>query len=168
MISGGFFFVRKFVCKRREIIGKFLFQRFDALSHRSSGNSINVSDNMGVVSKTSTPLSGSFENMGVANFGGVADNFKKIQSGRGRGLAGGSQSPLGKFWCKQKSFFFLQIFFKFFSFSVSNSRTLSNTLPRKKSSETYSESPVLDDWEQKLLGKKSVVPYSGKFCMTVA
>jgi len=33
-------------------------------------------------------------------------------------------------------------------------------LPRKKSSETYSESPVLDDWEQKLLGKKSVVPYS--------
>ena len=27
----------------------------------------------------------------------------------------------------------------------------------------YSESPVLDDWEQKLLGKKSVVPYSGKF-----
>jgi len=145
MISGGFFFVRKFVCKRREIIGKFLFQRFDALSHRSSGNSINVSDNMGVVSKTSTPLSGSFENMGVANFGGVADNFKKIQSGRGRGLAGGSQSPL-----------------------VSNSRTLSNTLPRKKSSETYSESPVLDDWEQKLLGKKSVVPYSGKFCMTVA
>ena len=37
---------------------------------------------------------------------------------------------------------------------------MSNTLPRKKSSETYSESPVLDDWEQKLLGKKSVLPYS--------
>ena len=64
--------------------------------------------------------------------------------------------------------FFSYPFFYFFSFSVSNSRTLSNTLPRKKSSETYSESPVLDDWEQKLLGKKSVVPYSGKFCMTVA
>ena len=51
------------------------------------------------------------------------------------------------------------IFFLFI-FAVSNSRTLSNTLPRKKSSETYSESPVLDDWEQKLLGKKSVLPYS--------
>merc|ERR1719510_429852 len=114
--------------------------RFDALSHRSSGNSINVSDNMGVVSNTSTPVSGSFENMGVTtNLSNVADNInKKIQSGRGRGLAGGSQSPL-----------------------VSNSRNLSNTLPRKKSSENYSESPVLDDWEQKLLGKKSVVPYSG-------
>jgi len=111
--------------------------RFDALSHRSSGNSINVSENMGVVSNTSTPLNGSFENMGVANLSSVTDNVKKIHSGRGRGLAGGSQSPL-----------------------VSNSRTLSNTLPRKKSSETYSESPVLDDWEQKLLGKKSVLPYS--------
>ena len=51
-------------------------------------------------------------------------------------------------------------FFFLFIFAVSNSRTLSNTLPRKKSSETYSESPVLDDWEQKLLGKKSVLPYS--------
>ena len=69
--------------------------RFDALSHRSSGNSINVSENMGVVSNTSTPLNGSFENMGVANLSSVTDNVKKIHSGRGRGLAGGSQSPLG-------------------------------------------------------------------------
>ena len=52
---------------------------------------------MGVVSNTSTPVSGSFENMGVTtNLSNVADNInKKIQSGRGRGLAGGSQSPLG-------------------------------------------------------------------------
>ena len=69
--------------------------RFDALSHRSSGNSINVSENMGVVSNTSTPLNGSFENMGVANLSSVTDNVKKIHSGRGRGLAAGSQSPLG-------------------------------------------------------------------------
>ena len=73
----------------------FLNFRFDALSHRSSGNSINVSENMGVVSNTSTPLNGSFENMGVANLSSVTDNVKKIHSGRGRGLAGGSQSPLG-------------------------------------------------------------------------
>ena len=50
--------------------------RFDALSHRSSGNSLNVSENMGVVSKTSTPLSGSLENLGGGellrkNFGGA-------------------------------------------------------------------------------------------------
>ena len=112
--------MRKFVCKRRVIIGKFLFQRFDALSHRSSGNSINVSDNMGVVSKTSTPLSGSFENMGVANFGGVADNFKKIQSGRGRGLAGGSQSPLGKFFIQSEFFRDFSKYFFIFSFEFKN------------------------------------------------
>ena len=52
------------------------FFRFDALSHRSSGNSLNVSENMGVVSKTSTPLSGSLENLGGGellrkNFGGA-------------------------------------------------------------------------------------------------
>ena len=40
------------------------FFRFDALSHRSSGTSLNVSENLGVVSKTSTPLSGSLENLG--------------------------------------------------------------------------------------------------------
>ena len=67
------------------------------MSHRSSGNSINVSENMGVVSNTSTPLNGSFENMGVANLSSVTDNVKKIHSGRGRGLAGGSQSPLGMY-----------------------------------------------------------------------
>ena len=52
---------------------------------------------MGVVSNTSTPVSGSFENMGVTtNLSNMAENInKKIQSGRGRGLAGGSQSPLG-------------------------------------------------------------------------
>jgi len=39
---------------------------FDALSHRSSRSSINVAkvDNLGTVSNTSTPLSGSLENMG--------------------------------------------------------------------------------------------------------
>ena len=79
------------------VVKKIFFSnfRFDALSHRSSGNSINVSENMGVVSNTSTPLNGSFENMGVANLSSVTDNVKKIHSGRGRGLAGGSQSPLG-------------------------------------------------------------------------
>ena len=46
------------------------------MSHRSSGNSLNVSENMGVVSKTSTPLSGSLENLGGGellrkNFGGA-------------------------------------------------------------------------------------------------
>ena len=79
-------------CKKDFFFSNF---RFDALSHRSSGNSINVSENMGVVSNTSTPLNGSFENMGVANLSSVTDNVKKIHSGRGRGLAGGSQSPLG-------------------------------------------------------------------------
>lgn len=58
---------------------------------------------------------------------------KNINSARGRGLASGSQSPL-----------------------VTNSRTLSSTLPRKN---TGGESVILDDWEQKLLGKKSAVPY---------
>ena len=38
--------------------------RFDALSHRSSGSSLNVANNLGTVSKTSTPLSGSLENLG--------------------------------------------------------------------------------------------------------
>ena len=39
---------------------------FDALSHRSSRSSINVAkvDNLGTVSNTSTPLSGSLENIG--------------------------------------------------------------------------------------------------------
>ena len=43
-----------------------LFSRFDALSHRSSRSSINVAkvDNLGTVSNTSTPLSGSLENIG--------------------------------------------------------------------------------------------------------
>ena len=44
----------------------FFHFRFDALSHRSSRSSINVAkvDNLGTVSNTSTPLSGSLENMG--------------------------------------------------------------------------------------------------------
>ena len=42
------------------------YYRFDALSHRSSRSSINVAkvDNLGTVSNTSTPLSGSLENIG--------------------------------------------------------------------------------------------------------
>merc|ERR1711953_1174237 len=114
--------------------------RFDALSHRSSGNSLNVSENMGVVSKTSTPLSGSIENLGVGN-NDLLRNFGQVR----KGLASGSQSPL-----------------------VTNSRTLSNTLPRKSTPSSSSiledqkpegSSSVLDEWEQKLLGKKSAVPY---------
>jgi len=113
--------------------------RFDALSHRSSGNSLNVSENMGVVSKTSTPLSGSIENLGVGN----NELFRNFGQAR-KGLASGSQSPL-----------------------VTNSRTLSNTLPRKSTpsssiledQKTEGSSSVLDEWEQKLLGKKSAVPY---------
>ena len=35
--------------------------KFDALSHRSSGSSLNVTGGMGLVSKTSTPMSGSLE-----------------------------------------------------------------------------------------------------------
>jgi hypothetical protein len=50
------------------ICSKFFFSyfssRFDALSHRSSGSSLNVANNLGTVSKTSTPLSGSLENLG--------------------------------------------------------------------------------------------------------
>ncbi len=42
---------------------KFFFYRFDALSHRSSGSSLNVANNLGTVSKTSTPMSGSLENL---------------------------------------------------------------------------------------------------------
>ena len=87
--------LHKTFCSFKKIFFCFSNFRFDALSHRSSGNSINVSENMGVVSNTSTPLNGSFENMGVANLSSVTDNVKKIHSGRGRGLAGGSQSPLG-------------------------------------------------------------------------
>ena len=113
--------------------------RFDALSHRSSGNSLNVSENMGVVSKTSTPLSGSIENLGVGN-NDLLRNFGQVR----KGLASGSQSPL-----------------------VTNSRTLSNTLPRKSTPSSSiledqkpeGSSSVLDEWEQKLLGKKSAVPY---------
>ena len=68
---------------------------------------------MGVVSNTSTPLNGSFENMGVANLSSVTDNVKKIHSGRGRGLAGGSQSPLGLYsaytFFRNKQFMFDEI-----------------------------------------------------------
>ena len=132
------------------------------MSHRSSGNSLNVSENLGVVSKTSTPLSGSLENLGGGNNELLRKNFGTNR----KGLASGSQSPL-----------------------VTNSRTLSNTLPRKntpsssiledqntegkevvflgqKQEHLLSSAPffigstsVLDDWEQKLLGKKSAVPY---------
>jgi len=117
--------------------------RFDALSHRSSGTSLNVSENLGVVSKTSTPLSGSLENLGGGellrkNFN-VNTNHSSTGSGSGvrRGLASGSQSPL-----------------------VTNSRTLSSTLPRKNVKENdVAAMSTLDDWEQKLLGKKSAVPY---------
>ena len=35
--------------------------KFDQLSHRSSGSSLNVTGGMGLVSKTSTPMSGSLE-----------------------------------------------------------------------------------------------------------
>jgi hypothetical protein len=90
---------------------------------------MNVSENMGVVSKNSTPLSGSLENIG----GGELLRKTFGTPGR-RGLAAGSQSPL-----------------------VNNSRTLSSTLPRKNVSN--STPPVLDEWEQKLLGKKGLVPY---------
>lgn len=86
---------------------------------------------MGVVSKTSTPLSGSLENLGGGEL--LRKNFGT--TGR-RGLASGSQSPL-----------------------VTNSRTLSSTLPRKNSRGDNDSTTVLDDWEQKLLGKKSAVPY---------
>ena len=51
-------------------------------------------------------------------------------SGVRRGLASGSQSPL-----------------------VTNSRTLSSTLPRKNVKENDVAASTLDDWEQKLLGK---------------
>lgn len=113
------------------------FFRFDALSHRSSGNSINVSENLGVVSKTSTPLSGSLEN----DLGSGGELLRKTFGTPGRrGLAAGSQSPL-----------------------VSNSRTLSSTLPRKSSHDNGNnhQPAVLDEWEQKLLGKKSAVPFVG-------
>lgn len=68
---------------------------------------------MGVVSKTSTPLSGSIENLGVGN----NELFRNFGQAR-KGLASGSQSPL-----------------------VTNSRTLSNTLPRKSTP----SSSILED-----------------------
>jgi len=114
--------------------------RFDALSHRSSGTSLNVSENLGVVSKTSTPLSGSLENLGGGELLRKNFNANNTTTGSGsgvrRGLASGSQSPL-----------------------VTNSRTLSSTLPRKNVKENDLANSTLDDWEQKLLGKKSAVPY---------
>ena len=115
------------------------------MSHRSSGTSLNVSENLGVVSKASTPLDGSLENLGGGellrkNFGGNNNGSGSGVVGGGvrRGLASGSQSPL-----------------------VTNSRTLSSTLPRKnvKDNQDVAAISTLDDWEQKLLGKKSAVPY---------
>ena len=93
------------------------------------------------MSKTSTPLSGSLENLGGGellrkNFNANTTSSGGSGTGVRRGLASGSQSPL-----------------------VTNSRTLSSTLPRKNVKENDVAASTLDDWEQKLLGKKSAVPY---------
>ncbi len=103
--------------------------RFDALSHRSSANSINVSENMnlGIVSRTSTPQSGtSLENMSA-----------------GAGLPNANVGNSGNDLLR---------------------KTLAGNQNRKLNSSTgtgsaKSDQPVLDDWEQKLLGKKGVTPF---------
>ena len=97
------------------------------MSHRSSGNSLNVSENLGVVSKTSTPLSGSLENIGGGEL--LRKNF-----GTRKGLASGSQSPL-----------------------VTNSRNLSNTLPRKST-----PSSNLEDNHEGLYHSSGIL----RFCLT--
>ena len=65
--------------------------KFDALSQGSSGSSLNVSkiDNLGTVSKTSTPLSGSLENLGGGEL------LRRNTPGQSRrGFAPSNESPL--------------------------------------------------------------------------
>lgn len=100
--------------------------RFDALSHGSSGSSLNMSnkvDNIGIVSKTSTPLSGSFENLGGGEF------LRKT---------GGTPVSSRRSFVPQES-------------PLVNSTTVSKSVnPKVPTTED------MDEWELKLLGKKGV------------
>jgi len=105
--------------------------KFDALSHGSSGSSLNMKggvDNMGTVSKTSTPLTGSLENLG----GGELLRRTPGQARRGGGgaFAPPQDSPL-----------------------VLSEQAASSKQPKVPTTED------MDEWELKLLGKKGV-PYT--------
>lgn len=105
--------------------------KFDALSHRSSGSSLNVG-NMGMVSKTSTPMSGSLEKIVE---GGKDGNDLLRRSAFGtpvnaRKDQAAAVTPT--------------------STPRSSRGMMMDT--RKKSN---TNEPVMDEWEAKLLGKRS-------------
>eukprot|EP00095_Tigriopus_kingsejongensis_P002153 maker-scaffold248_size238799-snap-gene-1.26 protein:Tk02153 transcript:maker-scaffold248_size238799-snap-gene-1.26-mRNA-1 annotation:"rab11 family-interacting protein 1" len=107
--------------------------KFDALSHRSSGSSLNVG-NLGLVSKTSTPISGSLENMGGNNtLSSASTDLYRKSFGTPSSNRRDTVSPLS---------------------TPTTSRSILMQGPAKPL--RGADEPVLDEWEAKLLGKKGV------------
>ncbi|XP_059090359.1 rab11 family-interacting protein 1-like isoform X3 [Tigriopus californicus] len=112
--------------------------KFDALSHRSSGSSLNVG-NLGLVSKTSTPNSASMENVnGVSTLSPTSNDLYRKSFGTPNSNRKDTVSPLS---------------------TPTTSRSILMQGPAKSLRSSGPE-PVLDEWEAKLLGKKGV-PYQG-------
>lgn len=115
--------------------------KFDTLSHGSSGSSLNMAsskhvDNLGTVSKSSTPLTGSLENLGGGEL------LRRTPGVARRGFAPPQDSPL-----------------------VLSENHHTHHHQNQNSSSSSSKSPKvpttqdMDEWELKLLGKKGV-PYT--------
>jgi len=113
--------------------------KLDALSHGgSSGSSLNMSrgnmvDNMGTVSKTSTPLSGSLENLGGGEL--LRKTHTPSQPRRSGRFAPNQDSPL-----------------------VLSDQRASDVGVRPSPKVPTTED--MDDWELKLLGKKGAAPFT--------
>ncbi|XP_040565696.1 uncharacterized protein Rip11 isoform X1 [Lepeophtheirus salmonis] len=106
--------------------------RFDQLSYKSSGSSLNVGPKQNlVVSKNTTPITGSLENIqeGIVGGGGSTEVRRSFQERKNK------SATLGRL--SQRDLYP----------AVVNTKTIKE------------ESPVLDEWEAKLLGKKGAVPY---------
>ena len=110
--------------------------KFDALSHRSSGSSLNVTTGgMGLVSKTSTPMSGSLEKIVEGKDGGGGQPGGDLL----RKSFGTPLNPRKDKDVTPQS-------------TPRSSRSFMMDTTRKAS---IGNEPVMDEWEAKLLGKKT-------------
>ena len=113
--------------------------QLDAISHGSSGTSLNVgagAGGMGVVSRTSTPNSGSMDLGGGFGTSSRTDLYRQalgtpVNPRRSNPDASGGASGTSP-----------------------SSTSRSYMLEASSSSKRHSDEPVLDEWEAKLLGKK--------------
>ena len=117
--------------------------KFDQLSHRSSGSSLNVTGGMGLVSKTSTPMSGSLEKIAEVVRDGVERPTDLLRRTFGTPMNARKEKELTPQSTPRSS----------------RSMMIDAGVARKTSFTSSPNEPVLDEWEAKLLGKRSAVPY---------